>query len=72
MLTRAVCTRYLVLYDDLINDRPIYQKRMWIIWYPRTLNKQYIQFELRNPMDGVNFDVPARVYMPPEFPFVDI
>lgn len=72
MLTRAVCTRYLVLYDDLINDRPIYQKRMWIIWYPRSLNRQYIQFELRNPMDGVNFDVPARVYMPPEFPFVDI
>ena len=72
LITRAVCTRYLVLYDDLINDRPIFQKRTWIIWYPRSLTRQYVQFELRNPMDGVNFDVPARMYMPPEFPFVDI
>lgn len=71
-LDRAEVTRYLVLYDDLINDRPIYQKKTWVIWYIKTLNKNMIQVELRNWMDGVNFDVPARMYIPPEFPFVTL
>lgn len=70
LLNRAVVNRYLVLYDDIINDRPIYQKKTWIIWFIKTINKNLIQVELRNPMDGVNFDVPARMYIPPEFPFV--
>lgn len=72
LLDRAVVNRYLVLYDDAINDRPIYQKKTWIIWYVKSLNKQMIQVELRNPMDGVNFEVPARMYIPPEFPFVEL
>lgn len=71
-LTRASVTRYLVLYDDFINNRNVYQKRTWIIWRVNSLNKQYIGLELRNPMDGVNFDVPARRYIPPEFPFVEM
>lgn len=70
-LDRAVVNRYIVLYDDIVNDRPIYQKKTWVIWFIKTLNKNIIQVELRNPMDGVNFDVPARMYIPPEFPFVD-
>lgn len=70
-LNRAVVTRYLVLYDDYVNNRDVYQKRTWIIWAVKTLNKQFIQLELRNPIDGVNFDVPARMYIPPEFPFVE-
>lgn len=70
-LDRAVVNRYIVLYDDIVNDRPIYQKKTWIIWFIKTLNRNIIQVELRNPMDGVNFDVPARMYIPPEFPFVD-
>lgn len=72
LLNRAVVNRYLVLYDDLVNNRPIYQKKTWIIWFIKTINKNMIQVELRNPMDGVNFDVPARMYIPPEFPFVTI
>ena len=62
----------LVLYDDVINNRPVYQKKTWIIWFIKTVNKQLIQVELRNPMDGVNFNVPARRYMPPEFPFTEL
>ena len=72
LLNRAVVNRYLVLYDDIVNDRPIYQKKTWIIWFIKTINKDLIQVELRNPMDGVNFDVPARMYIPPEFPFVTL
>lgn len=72
LLNRAIVNRYIVLYDDLINDRPIYQKKTWVIWFIKTINRNMIQVELRNPMDGVNFDVPARMYIPPEFPFVTI
>lgn len=72
LLNRAVINRYLVLYEDLINNRPIYQKKTWIVWFIKTINKNMIQVELRNRMDGVNFDVPARMYTPPEFPFVSL
>lgn len=71
-LTRASVNRYIVLYDHIKKDKAIYQKKTWIIWAIKTLNKNLIQVELRNPMDGVNFDVPARMYIPPEFPFVEI
>lgn len=70
-LIRAVVNRYIVMYNDLTHNRPIYQKKTWIIWAVKSLNKNFIQVELRNPMDGVNFEVPARMYIPPEFPFVE-
>lgn len=72
LLYRAKITRYLVLYDDLKNNRPIYQKKSWIVWHIKLINRNMIQVELRNPMDGVNFDIPARMYIPPEFPFVTL
>ena len=72
LLNRAKVTRYLVLYEDLKADRAIYQKKEWVIWFIKTINKNVIQVELRNYMDGVNFDVPARMYIPPEFPFVTL
>lgn len=78
LLNRATVNRYLVLSDNVYTDqtdpdwRPIYQKKTWIIWFIKTINKNMVQVELRNPMDGVNFDVPARMYMPPEFPFVSL
>lgn len=72
LLNRAKVTRYLVLYEDLTSDTPVYQKKEWIIWFIKTINRNIIQVELRNPMDGVNFDVPARMYIPPEFPFVTL
>ena len=43
---------------------------MWIIWTATSINKNYVEFELRNPMDGNNFYIPARQYLPPEFPSV--
>ena len=72
LLNRAKVTRYLVLYEDLKANRAIYQKKEWIIWFIKTINRNLIQVELRNRMDGVNFDVPARMYIPPEFPFITL
>ena len=72
LLYRAKVTRYLVLYEDFRANKLIYQKKKWIVWHIKTINKNFIQVELRNYMDGVNFDVPARMYIPPEFPFVTL
>lgn len=72
ILLRSIITRYSVLYQDILNDRNIYQKKVWVAWNVPQLSRDMLQLELRNPMDGVNFDVPARMYLPPEFPSVTL
>lgn len=69
-LDKARIYRYRVLRRDIDLDRPVYQVLMWLIWMCTAVTKNYVEFELRNPMDGNNFYVPARQYMPPEFPTV--
>lgn len=71
-LLKATVTRYSVLYDDIVNNRNVFHKKVWIAWNIPQLTRDMIQVELRNPMDGVNFDVPARMYIPPEFPSVTL
>lgn len=71
-IIRAVVTRYSVLYDDILNDRNVYHKKVWVAWNIPQMTRDMIQLELRNPMDGVNFEVPARMYIPPEFPSVTL
>lgn len=71
-LDKAFIYRYRVLRKNLEADRPIYQLNMWLIWMASSVTKHYIEFELRNPMDGNNFTVPARQYIPPEFPTVTL
>lgn len=69
-LDRSYLYRYRVLRRDIDNDRAVYQMLMWIIWYCTGINNNYIMFELRNPLDGNNFFIPARQFLPPEFPTV--
>lgn len=71
-ILKAAITRYSVLYDDVLNNRNVFHKKVWIAWNIPQLTRDMIQLELRNPMDGVNFDVPARMYIPPEFPSVTL
>ena len=73
-LEKAYLYRYRVLRRDIDADppRPVYQMMFWIIWNCTAITKDYATFECRNPMDGNNFYVPARQYMPPEFPVVNI
>lgn len=71
-ILKAAITRYSVLYDDVLNNRNVFHKKVWIAWNIPQLTRDMIQVELRNPMDGVNFDVPARMYIPPEFPSVTL
>lgn len=72
LLIRASVTRYLVLYEDILLDRNVYQAKTWVIWNNPSLNNNSVSLELRNPLDGVNFNIPARMFIPPEFPSVSL
>ena len=71
-LEKAVVYRYRVLREDLEANRIIYQRLKWIIWKMKSLTKHWAEMELRNPIDGNNFNVPARLYVQPEFPSVTL
>lgn len=72
LLVRSTITRYLVLYDDILNDRNVYQSKTWVVWNNPSLTNMSISLELRNPLDGFNFNLPPRMYIPPEFPSVQL
>lgn len=69
-LVGAMMTRYRVLYDDIVNNRPIYIKQKWRCWSVKSFTNQTIVLEMRSPMDGFNVKLPPRTYRPPEFPVV--
>lgn len=69
-IDKATLFRYRVLRRDIDLDNPVYQLLQWTIWMCTGITKNYMTFECRNPMDGNNFYVPARQYLPPEFPTV--
>lgn len=69
-MDKAMLFRYRVLRSDLEANRAVFQMNQWIIWQCTSITKNYMIFECRNNMDGNNFYVPARQYMPPEFPTV--
>lgn len=71
-IDKSTIYRYRVLRKHIDEDKPIYQRMVWILWNIKTITKDYVEFELRNPMDGNNFNIPARQYIPPEFPLVTL
>lgn len=71
-IEKATLYRYRVLRQDLDNNREIYQRLKWIIWNVKSITKNYAELELRNPMDGNNFNVPARLFIQPDFPSVTL
>lgn len=71
-LEKSTINRFRVLRRDIDADRPVYQLMTWVLWNIKTITKDYVEFELRNPMDGNNFYIPARQYIPPEFTLVTL
>lgn len=69
---RAVISRKRVLKQHILNNSNIFQERTWLMWNAKTVNKAVMEFELRTPADGQGFNLPARRYIPPEFPFVSL
>ncbi|RWB08778.1 MAG: hypothetical protein EOQ39_18805 [Mesorhizobium sp.] len=72
-LDLAFVTRRRVLLADLDADANIFEQRMWQIGrVPQLISGQSITFELKNLTEGANFQIPVRIYMPPEFPTVSL
>jgi phage-related protein len=72
-LDLAVLTRKRILREHLEDDINIFQQRMWYVGQVKELiSGQSITLELRNMSEGPNFQIPVRMYTPPEFPLVTL
>jgi lambda family phage minor tail protein L len=72
-MDRAQVFKIEVLKEHVDADVGIYRRMQWTIGRVVALvaNKG-ISFELRAITDGVNFILPKRQYIPPQFPFVSL
>ena len=71
-LVGATLYKYRVLYDDLVENKNIYQVQKWKVWQPTTFTNSHVELELRTPMDGFNVKIPRRTYTAPDFPILNI
>ena len=71
LLDRATIIRRRVLLRHIEEDVPIYQQRMWYVSRVADVTVgQTITLELRAMSEGPNVRLPARQFIPPEFPMV--
>jgi phage-related protein len=72
-LDMATVKRKRVLKNHLEGNVNLFQQRMWYISrVTEVITNQSISVELRNMTQGPIFMIPARVFMPPEFPTVSL
>lgn len=71
-LDGAVITRYRVNKADLDANVARYSMNVWRQSKTLNMNKQTVTFELRTPLDGPQFFLPARAFYPPEYPHVSL
>lgn len=69
-LDHAEVTRLRILRPDLEANRDFAIREIFRVARIVTLQKNMVVVELRDVLDGHYFEVPARKYQPPEFPFV--
>lgn len=72
VMDNAVVSRYRVGLPDLKANRTNHILQSWVVSRVAMFNKNMAVFELRSPMDGHNFTLPARRFYPPEFPHVSL
>lgn len=71
-LEGATFTRKRVLAAHLRSDLNISKKRVWKLVHVMSIAPGVVTTELRDLSAGPNQVVPARVFMPPEFPAVSL
>lgn len=71
-LIGSLVTRYRVLREDLRADRNRFTRSMFKVYRTVSMNKTTVVLELRNILDAPLSMIPARVYMPPDFPYVSL
>lgn len=71
LLDRATVIRYRILKTHLDGNVAIYQRRMWYVSRIADVTSgQTITAELRSMTEGPNNMIPARMFIPPDFPMV--
>lgn len=69
-LDNALLVEKRVLRAHIDADVGTFQSRSWRIRRVIALNRVNMSFELRDSLDGPKFLLPARQFMPPDFPTV--
>lgn len=72
MLNKARVVRKKILRKHLEKNAKIFQQRQWFVSRVAKVSGAQIYLELRDLSDGPNFIVPARQFLPPEFPVVSL
>lgn len=71
-LNRALVMRLRVLRQHLLTNQNIYRQQTWSVTRIASVDKNGIVMELRDQLDGPNAIIPARMFIPPEFPTVSL
>jgi phage-related protein len=66
----AAITRYRILSADLKANRNFAITESFRVSRVMSLTKDLMVLELRDVLDGHSFNIPARTFTPPEFPYV--
>ena len=73
LLYKATLIRKRVLLAHLEANANIFVQRQWFVERPKELiSGQLVSLELRSMIEGPNFFLPARMFIPPEFPTVSL
>ncbi|AJD82916.1 minor tail protein L [Achromobacter phage JWF] len=68
----ATITRYRVSLADITNNINRFQMNRWRVSKVASMTKSMLTFELRSPLDGQFFLLPAEAFYPPEYPHVSL
>lgn len=72
-LDLATVVRKRVLRQHLLSNTNIFEQRMWYVGrISELISGQSITMELRNMTEGPSFQIPVRMYIPPQFPLVSL
>lgn len=71
-LEGSLVTRYRVLRSHLDSDMAIFRSQRWFVRRISSLRTPVLTLELRDLMDGHQFMVPGRMFIPPDFPSVSL
>ena len=71
-LDKAIITRYRLLRSNFENDKDIKEQRRWYVRRIVEAASTHLILELSNLIDGPNYIIPARMFIPPEFAVVSL
>jgi lambda family phage minor tail protein L len=68
----ATITRYRVNKADVDANIGRFAMNVWRQSKTLSMSRTLVTFELRSPLDGPQFQLPARAFYPPEYPHVSL